>query len=159
LAHAATRNRSPAQTAERKRATEAVAESPARGVVIDPGHGRDAPGAQGPAGLWEKDVTLAIDRRLADTLNSYPGIRAVLTRDGDYDLPLRKRFLVAEKVKADLFVSVHCNSSRDHEARGTEVYFLSLNGATDEASKELAEAENSADLLSGQLPETRNDTV
>ncbi|MBI5837459.1 MAG: N-acetylmuramoyl-L-alanine amidase [Candidatus Eisenbacteria bacterium] len=152
-----TRYVAPEQVVEREKAIQTVLESRARVVVIDPGHGGDAPGAVGPGGLCEKDVTLPIGRKVADRLNARPGIRAVLTRDGDYDLPLRRRFLIAERYQADLFVSIHCNSSRDRDARGTEVYFLSLTGATDEASRELAEAENSADQLYGQLPAGNDD--
>jgi len=152
-----TRFVAPEQVAARERAIEQVVESRTRVVVIDPGHGGDAPGAQGPGGVCEKDVTLAIARRLAERLNARTGVRAVLTRDGDYDLPLRQRFQVAERYQADVFVSIHCNSARDRDARGTEVYFLSLTGATDEASRELADAENSADALGGQLPQGNDD--
>jgi N-acetylmuramoyl-L-alanine amidase len=152
-----TRYVAPEQEVAREQAIKAVVDSRVRVVVIDPGHGGDAPGAQGPGGASEKEVTLAIGKKVAEKLNATPGLRAVLTRDGDYDLPLRRRFQVAEKYQADAFVSIHCNASRDRDAHGTEVYFLSLTGATDEASRELAEAENSADMLSGQLPAGNDD--
>ncbi len=130
------------QLVARDRVIETVAQSRDRVVVIDPGHGGDAPGAQGPGGLYEKEVTLAVAKRLKEQLEAKGGIRVVLTRSGDYDVPLRRRFQLADKVQADLFVSIHCNASRDHAAHGTEVYFLSLKGADDEATRELERAEN-----------------
>lgn len=130
------------QIVARDRVIETVAQSKDRVVVIDPGHGGEAPGAQGPGALYEKEVTLAVGRRLRDLLESRGGIRVVMTRTGDYDVPLRRRFQLADKVQADLFVSIHCNASRDQEAHGTEVYFLSLKGADDEAGKDLERAEN-----------------
>jgi N-acetylmuramoyl-L-alanine amidase len=118
-------------------------------VVVDPGHGGEAVGAVGPRHTYEKDVTLAIARRLKDQLEKQPGVEVVLTRTGDYDVPLRERFRVAERYRADAFVSIHCNSSRRRDSgEGTEVYFLSLASASDEASKNLADMENAADLVS-----------
>jgi N-acetylmuramoyl-L-alanine amidase len=134
--------------AERAR-VDALARSAHRIVVIDPGHGGEAVGAVGPRHTYEKDVTLAIAQRLKSELEKNPGIEAVLTRTGDYDVPLRERFKVAERYQADAFVSIHCNSStRRSKGEGTEVYFLSLESATDEASKNLADVENAADRIS-----------
>ena len=129
-------------------------------VVIDAGHGGEDVGARGPGGVYEKNVTLAIARRLADTLNNIPGIRALLTRDGDFFIPLRERYKIAEKVKADLFVSIHCNSSRRRgRGSGSEVYFLSLKGATDQGDQDLADLENAADLVGGVAPQAEDDMV
>ena len=125
-------------------------------VLIDAGHGGQDPGARG-ADTNEKEICLAIARRVAAELNRRPGYRARLTRDDDFFIPLRRRIEIAEKAGADAFVSVHCNASRDTRAHGTEVYFLSLSGATDEASRELARLENAADLMGGVAPEADDD--
>jgi N-acetylmuramoyl-L-alanine amidase len=129
-------------------------------VVIDAGHGGEDYGARGPGPVHEKNVTLAIARRLADTLNNVPGVRAVLTRDGDFFIPLTERYKIAEKMKADLFVSIHCNSSRRRgRGSGSEVYFLSLKGASDQADQDLADAENAADIVGGVAPQAEDDVV
>jgi len=118
-------------------------------VVIDPGHGGEATGAVGPHHTYEKDVTLAIARKVKDQLERNAGIQVVLTRSGDYDVPLRERYRVAERYQADVFVSIHCNSSpQTWKGEGSEVYFLSLASASDEASKNLADVENAADRIS-----------
>jgi len=122
-------------------------------IVVDPGHGGEAVGAVGPKRTYEKDVTLAIGRRLKEELEKQPGVTVVLTRTGDYDVPLRERYRVAERYLADAFVSIHCNSSKRATGSGTEVYFLSLSSASDEASKTLADMENAADKISAG-PET-----
>jgi N-acetylmuramoyl-L-alanine amidase len=118
-------------------------------VAIDAGHGGDDPGAHGPHGLLEKDVTLSVARRLAHLINSQPGMRAVLTRNGDYYVGLRERTEKARKAQADLFVSIHCNALRDARMRGAAVYVLSDHGATNEQSRWLANRENAADLVGG----------
>lgn len=128
-------------------------------VVIDAGHGGEDTGAVGYRSLQEADVTLAVARKLKAQLEIIPGVSAVLTRTGDYFIPLRKRIDLARKYQADLFVSVHCNASRNHGATGTEIYFLSLTGATDEASRSLAEKENAADMVGGVPPETGDDLL
>ncbi len=129
-------------------------------VVVDPGHGGEDRGARGVGPVYEKNVTLAMSRRLVDRLNEIPGLRAILTRDGDYFIPLRQRYAIAEKVKADLFVSIHCNSSRRRgRGSGTEVYFLSLKGATDQADQDLADLENAADLVGGVPPQAEDAVV
>lgn len=131
----------------------AAATAPARGrdlvVCIDPGHGGDDPGASGPHGIHEKDVVLAIARRLQAELARQPGIRPVLTRDGDYFVELDKRREIAHAARADLFVSIHADSYREPDARGATVYVLSEKGASDEVARRLAERENAADLIGG----------
>jgi N-acetylmuramoyl-L-alanine amidase len=125
-------------------------------VVVDAGHGGEDSGARG-FNIEEKDVCLSVARKVVDELNRRPGFKAYLSRDGDYFIPLRKRIEIAERRNADAFVSIHANASRSRSARGTEVYFLSLSGATDEASRELAHLENSADLVGGVAPEADDD--
>ena len=128
-------------------------------VAIDPGHGGDDTGAKGPRRLFEKKVTLAVGRALADELNRIPGIRAVLTRNGDYFVPLRERYRIAERMNADLFVSIHANSSRRRgSGSGTEVYFLSMRGASDQSTQDLADLENAADLVGG-VPSQAEDAL
>jgi N-acetylmuramoyl-L-alanine amidase len=111
-------------------------------VVIDPGHGGDEVGAQGPGGALEKNVTLALARRLRTAIVSRLGVQAFLTRDSDQFLALDERAAIANGYKADLFVSIHANASRSHGARGSEVYFLSYQ-ATDDESRRIATAEGS----------------
>jgi len=118
-------------------------------IAIDAGHGGEDPGAIGYRRLQESDVTLATAKKLKAQLDLIPGVSAFLTRTGDYFIPLRKRIEIARRYQADLMISLHCNASRDRDATGTEIYFLSLTGATDEASRSLAEAENAADLAGG----------
>lgn len=133
-----------------------------RVVAVDAGHGGDDQGARGPRKLRvvEKNVTLAVARALVEELNKIPGVRGELTRDGDYFIPLRDRYRAAEKMKADLFISIHANSTRRRNAgRGTEVYFLSLRGASDQADADLADLENAADLVGGVPPQAENGLV
>ena len=111
-------------------------------VAVDAGHGGDDPGASGPAGTHEKDVTLAIARMLAARLNSRPGMRAVLTRDSDRLIDLRERFERARKTHADLFISIHADAVRDRSITGASVYTLSYHGASSEAARSLADREN-----------------
>ena len=118
-------------------------------VAVDAGHGGDDPGAEGRSGLQEKTVTLAIARQLARLINAQPGMRAVLTRDGDYYVDLRQRTIKARQAQADLFVSIHANSYRDRDMRGTAVYVLSDHGASTEQARWLANHENAADLVGG----------
>jgi len=129
-------------------------------VAIDAGHGGEDTGAHGPGGVLEKRVTLGVAQALVDELGEIGGIRPVLTRDGDYFIPLRDRYRIAEKVKADLFISIHANSSkRRGHGNGTEVYFLSQRGASDQADTDLASLENAADLVGGVPPEAEDDLV
>jgi N-acetylmuramoyl-L-alanine amidase len=118
-------------------------------VAIDAGHGGDDPGATGPHGAHEKDVVLAIARALAKEIEAEPGMHAVLTRNGDYFVSLRKRTEIAHAAKADFFISVHADSYRDSSANGATVYVLSEKGASDEAALLLAQRENAADLIGG----------
>lgn len=111
-------------------------------VIVDAGHGGTDPGATGPAGTHEKDVTLAIARMLVAHLNEQPGLRAVLTRDSDRIIDLRERFEKARSVHADLFISIHADSVRDRSITGASVYTLSYHGASSEAARRLADREN-----------------
>ena len=128
-------------------------------VAIDPGHGGDDTGAIGYRRLQEAEIALAIAKKLKAELEDIPGVSAFLTRSGDYFVPLRRRVELARQLQADVMISIHCNASRNHEATGTEVYFLSITGATDEASRSLAESENAADLIGGVPKETGNDLL
>lgn len=118
-------------------------------VVIDAGHGGEDPGASGRRGVLEKNVVLAIARRLADELKRQPGIDPVLTRNGDYFIELNRRREIAHEAQADLFVSIHADSYREPSARGATVYVLSEKGASDEVARRLAERENASDLIGG----------
>jgi N-acetylmuramoyl-L-alanine amidase len=118
-------------------------------VAIDAGHGGPDTGAIGRRGTYEKNVVLAIALRLKQIIDQEPGMSAVLTRDGDYFIPLRERIIRARKQKADMFVSVHADAYHDRSVAGSSVYVLSPRGATDEATRWLAERENAADLVGG----------
>jgi N-acetylmuramoyl-L-alanine amidase len=118
-------------------------------VAIDAGHGGEDPGAIGHSGLMEKDVALTLARKLASMVNQEPGFKAVLTRDGDYFIPLRDRVKRARKAQADLFVSIHANALKNRSMRGSAVYVVSPRGATSEHARWLAQKENSADLVGG----------
>jgi N-acetylmuramoyl-L-alanine amidase len=118
-------------------------------VVIDPGHGGEDPGAIGRGGSYEKNVTLAISRRLKAKIDAEPNMRAVLTRDGDYFVPLGQRVSKARRVRADLFISVHADAFIKPTARGSSVFVLSENGASSSAARWLANRENAADLVGG----------
>jgi N-acetylmuramoyl-L-alanine amidase len=128
-------------------------------IAIDAGHGGEDPGAIGKHGTQEKDVVLAIARALARCVNGEPGMRAMLTRDGDYFVPLRDRIRRARAAQADLFVSIHADSIRDRSVDGSSVYILSQRGATDEASRWLAERQNAADLIGGVSLEDKGDEL
>lgn len=120
-----------------------------RVVVIDPGHGGEAPGAVGKKGTLEKNVALAIAKKMREILNKTEGYRAFLTRDGDYYVSFKKRLMIAREYGADLFVSIHADAARSREARGSSVYCLSTGGASSEAAKILASNENLADVVGG----------
>jgi N-acetylmuramoyl-L-alanine amidase len=126
-------------------------------VAIDAGHGGQDPGAMGPTGKREKDVTLAIARELARQLNARPGLKAVLTRDSDMFLPLTRRTQLARQAKADMFVSIHADAAENRAAKGSSVYVLSLRGASSQRARWLADKENAADLIGGHaLPKADN---
>ncbi|HEX4944986.1 MAG TPA: N-acetylmuramoyl-L-alanine amidase, partial [Usitatibacteraceae bacterium] len=118
-------------------------------IVIDAGHGGEDPGARGRGGTLEKDVTLAIARRLKERIDLEPGMRALLTRDGDYFIGLAQRVHKARRVQADLFVSVHADAFVQAHARGSSVFALSERGATSAAARLLAKRENESDLIGG----------
>jgi N-acetylmuramoyl-L-alanine amidase len=118
-------------------------------IAVDAGHGGDDPGASGQTGTHEKDVTLAIARALAARINREPGMRAVLTREGDYFVDLVERRQRARAAHADMFVSIHADAIRDREVSGASVYVLSERGASSQAAKILAEEQNAADLKGG----------
>jgi N-acetylmuramoyl-L-alanine amidase len=118
-------------------------------VALDPGHGGEDPGAIGRRGLREKDVVLAVALRLRDRINALPGFRAMLTRDGDYFVPLQQRVAKARRVQADLFVSIHADAFLTPQARGASVFALSEKGATSAAARWMAERENTSDLVGG----------
>jgi N-acetylmuramoyl-L-alanine amidase len=118
-------------------------------IAIDPGHGGEDPGVVGRRGTFEKDVVLAIARKLKGMVDTTPGMRAMLTRDDDYFVPLRERVQKARRVQADLFISIHADAFREARARGSSVFALSENGATSAAARWLAQKENEADLIGG----------
>ncbi|EKD73187.1 MAG: hypothetical protein ACD_45C00417G0010 [uncultured bacterium] len=122
-------------------------------VVIDPGHGGKDPGALGFLGTKEKNVTLAIAKQLVDLLNQQPRVRALLTRRGDYFVPLRDRLKLARKANANLFIAVHADSYFNTEAGGASVYALSQHGATSEAARWLARRDNYSELGGVDLSE------
>ncbi len=118
-------------------------------IAIDPGHGGEDPGAVGRGGTLEKDVTLNIARRLERLIAAEPDMRVLLTRDGDYFVPLRTRVDKARRVQADLFVSIHADAWIRPDARGSSVFALSERGATSSAAAWMARRENDADLIGG----------
>ncbi len=118
-------------------------------VVIDAGHGGEDPGAHGRNGTLEKNVTLAIARRLKVLIDATGYMHAILTRDGDYFIELGQRVVKARKAHADLFVSIHADSYVKSRASGSSVFALSEHGATSAAAKWLAKHENESDLIGG----------
>jgi N-acetylmuramoyl-L-alanine amidase len=118
-------------------------------IAIDPGHGGEDPGAIGPSGLKEKDVVLAIALQLRERLNAKPGVRVLLTRDSDFFVPLGERVKKAERVQADLFVSIHADAFFTPEARGASVFALSQGGASSAAARWMANRENASDSVGG----------
>ena len=133
--------------------TRSKARSPAADrlftVVLDAGHGGEDPGAVGRRGSHEKNVTLSIAQRLKRKIDAEPSMRAVMTRDGDYFVPLYDRVARARRVQADLFVSIHADAFVRPEARGSSVFVLSERGASSSAARWLAQKENDADLIGG----------
>ncbi|MBL8503718.1 MAG: N-acetylmuramoyl-L-alanine amidase [Rhodocyclaceae bacterium] len=118
-------------------------------IVLDPGHGGEDPGAIGRGGSQEKNVTLQVARRLKARIDAEPNMRSMLTRDGDFFIPLHQRVQKARRVQADLFVSVHADAFIKPTARGSSVFVLSENGASSSAARWLAQRENAADLIGG----------
>ncbi len=128
-------------------------------IAIDPGHGGEDPGAVGTNGTYEKDVVLAIGRLLRERIASEPNLRAYMTRDSDYFVPLSARVAKARRVQADLFVSIHADAFVNPLARGASVYVLSEGGASSSAARWLARKENDADLIGGVDLSGRNREV
>ena len=128
-------------------------------VALDPGHGGEDPGATGPSGLREKDVVLAIALQLRERINATPGMRAMLTRDADYFVPLHDRVRKARRVQADLFVSIHADAFLTPKARGASVFALSQNGASSSAARWMADRENAADLVGSVNIKAKDPTV
>jgi N-acetylmuramoyl-L-alanine amidase len=128
--------------------TTSTSSSPPRPImiVIDPGHGGKDPGTISPNGIREKDVVLAISRKLYQLLQKEPGYRAALTRSGDYFIPLRGRLRIARQDKGDMFIAIHADASHEAGATGAAVFALSQHGATSEAARWLAEKENYSEL-------------
>ncbi|MES2990519.1 MAG: N-acetylmuramoyl-L-alanine amidase [Pseudomonadota bacterium] len=118
-------------------------------VAIDPGHGGEDPGAVGQSGLYEKDVVLQIALQLRDRINAMPNMRAMLTRDSDFFVPLHERVRKAQRVQADLFVSIHADAFITPQARGASVFALSQGGASSAAARWMANRENAADAIGG----------
>ncbi|MGY4516009.1 N-acetylmuramoyl-L-alanine amidase [Lysobacter sp. HA18] len=125
-------------------------------IAIDAGHGGQDPGAHGPTGRREKDVTLAIARELARQVSATPGYKAYLTRDSDFFIPLNERARLAKRAGADMFVSIHADAAENAAARGSSVFVLSLKGASSQRARWLADKENSADLIGGVPVEPGN---
>lgn len=128
-------------------------------IAVDAGHGGEDPGARGRKGTREKDVVLGIARKLAAQINKEPGMKAVLVRDGDYYVGLRKRIDKARKHRADLFVSIHADAFRDRRVSGSSVYVLSRRGASSEMARWLAARENAADLVGGVSLDDKDDLL
>jgi N-acetylmuramoyl-L-alanine amidase len=126
-------------------------------IAIDAGHGGEDPGAHGPGGTLEKNVTLAVARQLADQINQQPGMRAVLTRSADFFIPLQQRYQIARNNSADLFVSIHADAFINGDAKGSSVWVLSPRGKTSMAARWLADGQNRADLIGGVTLDDKND--
>ena len=118
-------------------------------IAIDAGHGGEDPGATGPKRIREKQVVLAISRELKKQFDRTPGYQAVLVRNGDYYIPLRKRTSIAHQKRADMFISIHADAFHKPSAHGASVFALSRRGATSETARYLAGRENRADLIGG----------
>jgi N-acetylmuramoyl-L-alanine amidase len=132
-------------------------------IALDPGHGGEDPGAIGPAGTKEKDIVLSVALKLrerinATTLKGSP-MRAFLTRDGDFFVPLSVRVQKAQRVQADLFISIHADAFTTPTARGASVFALSQSGATSAAARYMAQKENSADAVGGISVQTKDAQV
>jgi len=128
-------------------------------IAIDAGHGGEDSGARGKRGTHEKDVALAIARRLAKLVEKEPGMRAVLIRDGDYYIGLRKRIEKARKHRADLLISIHADAFRDRRVQGSSVFVISRRGASSEMARWLAARENAADLVGGVSLDDKDDLL
>ncbi len=128
-------------------------------IAIDAGHGGKDPGAVGKHGTKEKDIVLAIAKRLADLVNKEQGMRAYLVRTDDYFLTLRQRINKAHRQKADMFISIHADGWHSRQVKGASVYVLSKHGASSEAAQLLADRENAADLVGGISLDDKDDLL
>jgi N-acetylmuramoyl-L-alanine amidase len=128
-------------------------------VAIDAGHGGEDPGASGHYGNKEKDVVLAIARKLEALVKKEPGMKPLMIRDGDYFVSLNKRKNIAQSLKADMFISIHADSARNSRARGASVYVVSEKGASSEVARLLAESENATDIIGGVNLENKDDLL
>ena len=118
-------------------------------IMLDPGHGGEDPGAVGRRGSYEKTITLALAKRLKAKIDAEPNMRAALTRDTDFFVPLQTRVQKARRINADLFVSIHADAFTNPEANGSSVFALSESGASSTAARYLAKKENDSDLVGG----------
>ncbi len=128
-------------------------------IAVDAGHGGEDPGARGRKGVREKDVVLGIARKLKAQIDREPGMKAVMIRNGDYYVGLRKRIDKARKYRADLFISIHADAFRDRRVHGSSVYVLSRRGASSEMARWLAARENAADLVGGVSLDDKDDLL
>jgi len=128
-------------------------------VAIDAGHGGEDPGAIGPSGLYEKDVVLSVAQKLRARINAQPGMRAMLTRESDYFVPLQDRVGKARRVQADLFVSIHADAFMNPQARGASIFALSDKGATSAAARWMAKRENASDMVGGVNIKAKDSSV
>ncbi len=128
-------------------------------IAVDAGHGGEDPGARGARGTNEKDVVLAIAKKLQRRINAERGMRAIMIREGDYFVGLRARKDKARNMKADLFISIHADAFTDQRVRGSSVYVLSQRGASSEAARWLAEQENSSDHIGGVELDDKDDLL
>jgi N-acetylmuramoyl-L-alanine amidase len=128
-------------------------------IAIDPGHGGQDSGALGKHGTKEKDIVLAVAKRLAKIVDAEPGMRAYLTRDTDVFITLRQRIKRARENKADMFISIHADAFKDAKAKGASVFVLSQRGASSEAAQMMADKENAADLAGGISLEDKDDML
>ncbi|MCP3687533.1 MAG: AMIN domain-containing protein [Gammaproteobacteria bacterium] len=128
-------------------------------IALDPGHGGRDPGAIGKRGTREKDVTLAVAKKMKTLINRTPGFRAVLTREGDRFISLRNRVKKARNAEADLFISLHADSFHSPKVKGASVYALSLNGASSAAARWIANKENKSDLIGGIKLDDKDDLI
>jgi N-acetylmuramoyl-L-alanine amidase len=128
-------------------------------IALDPGHGGRDPGAIGKRGTREKDIALAVAKKMKTLINRTPGYRAILTRDADRYITLRNRVKKARQAEADIFISLHADSFHKSNVKGASVYALSLHGASSEAARWIAKKENSSDLIGGISLDDKDDLI
>ena len=153
--HATSLSPTPIKTNEQERHKR----KPEYVIALDPGHGGRDPGAIGKKGTREKDVVLAVAKKMKNLINRTPGYRAVLTRDNDRFVSLRNRVKKAREAEADLFISLHADSFHSPAAKGASVYALSLSGASSEAARWIAQKENASDLIGGISLDDKDDLI